>query len=645
MIEDKQMVHRLRVQRMIQPVTRLLIDWRAAAVGLFIVHLGAAPAWEGGLLPVSVFLTYAVKVAAQFALSCLAVRFMAEGSLFRMFVVVCAVGLLGVGSAVHLSATELGNLPLRLRWTIGACLGIGPALALGVGRRMRPILLLRPYVGAAVVVVATVGYGSTYVVRPGEYVVAHFFVLTSFLVLVAAVTTGARLDRGRAIAATVLSLAGLAWPGSAATVVALKHDPGAILVAATTGLARRVWTRARVDRKDVSPERYGLDPAWFSAPVPHGNTAAAKPIVSNPIVFLIVVDSLRADVVRAGIEDGSLPTFRALARRGAAFENARSTASSTTPALVSLFGGKYYSQFRWTKIRFGNKRKYFPVDDGSPRLAELLSAAGVRTYSVTPGGGFLGRFGTTRGFQVERVPGTKAEQIASAATKVVDALNGDPALVYVHFLDPHFPYEGPRDLDDRGRYLLEVQTVDAAIGSIRRAVRKAGLAKRAIYVVVADHGEAFGEHGTFGHAATIYEELVRVPVILSGPNWRMSRPTEAVSLIDVGPTVLEIFGVHVPAEWMGQSLLPTVEGRRVAYSRPIGLDAGRRMQGIVFPDGVKAIIDLHRGTEEVYDLAVDPDETTNLADSPDGRARILLVEQFFAAHEYRAPGYVTPYRP
>ncbi len=585
------------------------------------------------------------KLVAQWVLVVAATARVGRASRAARATALALLAAASVASTTYFGRTELGNLPAPLGPALAASLGLAvPAAALAADRARAIVHGPRRRLAAALGIAVAAYAGLR--VRPGEYPVAH--AAGFFAVLVAAARWSVPLPflrpaTHRRIVAAALGI--LALPSSAAVRVAIHRDPGAVLPRALGAAGDHLVRTVRARILDVDPERYGLDPARFTPRPDARDRPTGPPLVPDLVVLLVVVDSLRADVLDDPEVLARLPTLAALRRRSVVFTNARSTASSTTPAMVSVHLGRTYSQVRWRKIPFKRKRKYFPVDDDGPRLAELLAARGVATEIVTPGGGFRGTYGTTRGFAVEHVPGSRAFQIGPAAVQALEHAPEGPAFYYVHFLDPHAPYRGPRSAPPFARYVGEIEAVDAALGTMLDSLRRHGLDRRTVVILTADHGEAFGEHGTYGHAATVYEELVRIPLWIHHPALAPRHIDDPVSLLDVAPTILDLFGAPIPGPWLGTSLRPALEGGGVRRDRPIPLDAGRRIWALVFPDRVKAILDLHRGTEEVYDLARDPGEQRNLADTEDGRRRLFLVERFFSAHAYRAPGYTTPYRP
>ena len=169
---------------------------------------------------------------------------------------------------------------------------------------------------------------------------------------------------------------------------------------------------------------------------------------------------------------------------------------------------------------------------------------------------------------------------------------------------------------------------------------------RGVLIVSADHGEAFGEHATFQHTKTLYEELVRVPLLVRGPGIVPRAIEERVGLIDLGPTILDLFGVETPAAFEGQSLVPLLEGRQVSLDRPLILE-GRLRRAMYAEGGLKVIEDDRRKTVEVYDLARDPGELANLFDQDPGRSdpAVAALRAFFAAHRAKRAGYRPVYKP
>ncbi|RLC95360.1 MAG: hypothetical protein DRI40_06045 [Chloroflexi bacterium] len=181
-------------------------------------------------------------------------------------------------------------------------------------------------------------------------------------------------------------------------------------------------------------------------------------------------------------------------------------------------------------------------------------------------------------------------------------------------------------------YDAEIRYTDEQIGTLLDEVASEGLLDHTLIVVTADHGEEFGEHGGLHHGNKLYDELLRVPLIISSPNGPAARVVpDLVSLLDVAPTIANVLGVRTPEQWLGQSLInmtggcgeygdgPVISECRVAGGRPAISLRTKRWKFILTQGS--------QGDEvyELYDLKSDPGEWENLA-----AARPELVQQFTA---------------
>ena len=198
-----------------------------------------------------------------------------------------------------------------------------------------------------------------------------------------------------------------------------------------------------------------------------------------------------------------------------------------------------------------------------------------------------------------------------------------PHFAWVHFYDPHYPYEPPaahRRPGPRGAYDGEVAYVDAAVGRLAAAFGDA------LVVFASDHGESLGEHGEGTHGFFIYDSTVVVPLFFRWPGHVASGSSAAAArLVDVAPTVLDLLGIPAAADVDGLSLRATLEGGAAA-AEPAYIETFQPWSSYGWSP-LKAI--RHRGLKliaaprpELYDLAADPGETTNLsARDPRMRAR------------------------
>jgi hypothetical protein len=385
---------------------------------------------------------------------------------------------------------------------------------------------------------------------------------------------------------------------------------------------------------------------WFQPNRPAQPPMSPPLLTGDRIVLLFTIDALRADVLADDRHQPKLPNLFSLRDRSVWFTNARATSPATAPSIASIMTGKYYSQIYWTNQAIGKKLKYSPHEDTSVGFPKLLADAGVTTVHLATPEGATQETGVVRGFAEEVVFGRSAAEYPAELRKRLEAFSGGRLFVYGHFIEPHHPYKaaGATPFD---KYLGEVALVDAALGAILADVDRLGLADRTVIMVTADHGEAFGEHGTQFHSLTLYDELLRVPLLVRVPSVAARRVEAMASIIDLGPTVLDVFEQPTPGDFLGASLLPLVRGGASPPTRPIAAESGRRMQAMIFDDGTKVIEDLRHRSVAVYDLSRDPQELDNLGDGgPELVCRQnALLRAFFDTHTLRRPGYEPPYRP
>jgi hypothetical protein len=281
-------------------------------------------------------------------------------------------------------------------------------------------------------------------------------------------------------------------------------------------------------------------------------------------VVLLTVDALRADHVSAyGYPRPTTPAIDALARDGTLFEAAYCPTPHTSYSVTSLMTGKYLRPL----LALG-------LGEDSDTWAEDLRHYGWRTAAFYPPAVFFideDRFTrfehTTLGFEYAKVefadPALREQQVAG----YLDAAPAStPLFLWVHFFEPHEPYVLHADhlfmgapTTDEDAYDGEVATSDEGIGRIVRLVR----ARRpgAVVIVTADHGEEFGEHGGRYHGTTVYEEQVRVPMVIAGPGVRAAgRVATVVQTIDLLPTTLSALGIPRPARLRGRDLGPLLAG-------------------------------------------------------------------------------------
>jgi arylsulfatase A-like enzyme len=370
-------------------------------------------------------------------------------------------------------------------------------------------------------------------------------------------------------------------------------------------------------------------------------------LIKDPIVLLLTIDAFRADLISDPKYEEKLPTLHRLKRDGIYFSFAHSPSPQTAASIAAIFSGRTHSQLRWSEHPLlSNPAKTFPHEDPRARFPELLAQAGTETVVAASTNTFLNTFGLARGFTEEYLDVARAGRHSQLLLQRVRQRVHGPLFWWGHFLEPHAPYAGNTGSEFE-RYLQEVAVVDRAIARMLAAIDKARLTSRTVVIVTGDHGEAFGEHNTYYHATTLYEELLRVPLLVLVPGLSPRIIERPVSGLDLGPTILDLFGLATPASFMGESFVPLLLGREFTFERPLVAESGRNMRAMFFDDGKKLIVDERNGTLELYDLKRDPKELENVFDAPelDGGSRLGELRSYFDAHEYRRPGYKRPFRP
>jgi arylsulfatase A-like enzyme len=349
--------------------------------------------------------------------------------------------------------------------------------------------------------------------------------------------------------------------------------------------------------------------------------------------LLLVVDSVRADVLGKSKHRRRLPVLSALSKNSAYFSEARAPGSSTAASMASLFTGRYISELYWS----GPAR----LEEPAPRLAEMLSEAGVQTVSLHGLRRISVASGIGRGFSSEVMRKRRASQLVDEVIDITRKSKGS-LFLYAHFAEPHAPYAGKGPPFQR--YLREVRRVDKELGRLFDFLSTSGLQKNSVVIVTSDHGEAFGEHGMNFHARLVYEEVLRVPLLIHGPGIAARTIEQPVTLVDLGPTVLDLFELPTPGVFKGQSLAPLLAGGSRALDRPLASEASRGIQTLLLPSGLKVIHDVRGRTVEVYDLGRDPAERVNLLETGDPKvaSAVETTRLFFEVHRLRRPGYKPP---
>ena len=320
----------------------------------------------------------------------------------------------------------------------------------------------------------------------------------------------------------------------------------------------------------------------------------------RPSILLVTLDTTRADAIGP-----ATPSFNTLAARGRRYTHAYATAPQTLPSHSSMFTGLYPAGHG-----VHENGRFLPARH--PVLAEQLRAAGYRTASFVSAFALSQRFGIVRGFQTtdEDFGARKVERSAKETTDraIRDFVQGDarPSFFWVHYYDPHYPYEPPERFRAQyadNPYLGEVASMDFEMGRLIAEFERKIEGPKAI-IVVADHGEGLGDHGEQQHGNLLYQEAMRVPLILVGPGIAPAVDDTPVSTRRIYHTVLDWAGLG-DANSLRKPLQEVVMGEAM---KPF-LDYGWRPQVMAVEGRLKAIL---AGRLEVYDVVADPGEKRDL---------------------------------
>jgi arylsulfatase A-like enzyme/tetratricopeptide (TPR) repeat protein len=373
-------------------------------------------------------------------------------------------------------------------------------------------------------------------------------------------------------------------------------------------------------------------------------------------VLIITLDTTRVDHIGAyGYKAAQTPNLDRLAKQGIMFENSYACVPLTLPSHSVLFTGRYPIA---NNVR--NNGSYF-LPENEITLAEALKDRGYDTRAVVASFVLLSKFGVNQGFALyddsldthEMIRNYKseipAEMVHEKFSAWLDGNDGRRFFYWLHFYDPHTPYQPPLEFAKRfppgpkGLYDGEIAYTDVWVGRVIEDLRRRGLLERTLVVITGDHGEAFGEHVEQGHGIFCYEEALKVPLIFYAPKLFGKAKTVAarVGLVDVMPTVLDLLGLEIPQAVQGRSFLSLLRGGSEKEERTLYFESlyGREEMNWAPLTGL-----LYRNYKyvslpdpELYDLGTDRGEKRNLFLRKNIVARDMdkRLAKFIADHSQR----------
>jgi arylsulfatase A-like enzyme/Flp pilus assembly protein TadD len=360
-------------------------------------------------------------------------------------------------------------------------------------------------------------------------------------------------------------------------------------------------------------------------------------------VLLVTIDTLRADHVGAyGAAFAATPTLDALASEGVRFETAIAASPLTLPSHASILTGLLPPRHG---VRHNGVYR-LPADVES--IAQRFQQAGYSTAAVVGSIVLASRYGLDRGFDVydeqmgERrasatgYPERGADEVTTRALAFLDS-TPRPFFLWIHYYDAHAAYQPPEPFASRFRdrpYDGEIAAVDAALGRVVERLRVQGRLDRTVVAATSDHGESLGEHGERTHGYGLYDATLAVPLVMRGPGVPPGRLVRGVvSSVSIAPTLLAAAGLPPLATSDGIDLASYIAGAEspadaAAYAETL---APRIDHGFapLFAWRTNSAHYVRAPRAELYDVARDPAQTTNLLEQSAGstRARALASER------------------
>ncbi|MDB5217885.1 MAG: Choline-sulfatase [Myxococcaceae bacterium] len=593
------------------------VGWRAQFAG----------SWE--MAHARYYLTpIAVAAAVPFALAAVAVGRLVAARNERGVGAVAS--LIGATVAVLVSTgRHLESNAVRVPFVAAVSLAAGAAAIFLVRRAP----LHRPRLLATMgVLVAAAAWTADVTVLPRLYPAFHALLLgmalagwaTTFLLV-----RGDRAARPFSYAALALALFSIAWTPRSARAVTGDDNLRRVLVEHAPVLGRAVLLASRIAPPPALED--DTSEASTTAAVMHPKTAARSLDWSGRDIVVVTIDALRADHVSSyGYGRATTPNIDRLAARGVRFEHAYCPTPHTSYSVTSMMTGKYMRPL----LTMG-------VGDDSETWAGYLRRYGFRTAAFYPPAVFFideHRFRRMKaeglGFEYRKeefaAPDLHRRQIADY---VASAPHDKPLFLWVHLFEPHEPYVkhpehtfGTGD-DSVDAYDSEVAAADAEVGNIVEVVEKRR--PGAVFVVSADHGEEFGDHGGRYHGTTVYEEQVRVPLVVVAPGIAPGVVNVPVQTIDLLPTTLAALDVPLPARVRGRDLGGLLAGKPAA--RDEGLAYAETDDYTLVARGDERLVCVRKiASCTLFDVRTDPLEMRPIDDRP---ARVSELRKLTAAIE------------
>ncbi|RLE26373.1 MAG: hypothetical protein DRJ65_05680 [Acidobacteria bacterium] len=348
-------------------------------------------------------------------------------------------------------------------------------------------------------------------------------------------------------------------------------------------------------------------------------------------VVMVTLDTTRADRLGCyGSTAGLTPFLDSLAERGILFENAQAVAPITLPSHTSMMTGLYPIKH---EVR---NNGMFVLGEDIETLAEVFSENGYATGAFISAQVLVARYGLDQGFDVYDddlsqarktgqtvVPARRGNVTLEAAKRWLATIPEDkPVFLWLHLYDPHAPYDPPGNFRARfphDPYGGEIAFVDALVADLVTTLDQSGRLDNTVLTVLADHGEALGEHGEDTHGFLLHQGTIHVPWILTTPAIEQPiRVVNPVSITDLSPLLTTLVDLRTPNQDSSDGELPFGQQDATHPERALYFESMLPMYQYGWSElrGVRSgKWELHAGTRnEFFDMEADPRQLTNMAE-------------------------------
>ena len=372
--------------------------------------------------------------------------------------------------------------------------------------------------------------------------------------------------------------------------------------------------------------------------------------INKPNIILISVDAMRPDHMSCyGYNRNTTPNIDKIAEKGVIFTDASCLVPLTNPSISTLFTSL-------TPDENGVNRNGIPLPQGTKTLVNILGDHGYSTAAVVNCWSLHGsKSGLKDSFDYYMDGSTNvflernARESTRVSRKLLDTKLTEPFFLWVHYSDPHQPHTPrvgylPKNIGLSGTelsekrnmlaygYDSELSYVDYWIGDLLKSIENDGISERTMLIIMADHGEGLGEKGASGHGRWLYQHILRIPLIVSGPLVPQGAKIDIpVHVLDVSPTILSYLNMPKLQKMEGRDLSPLMINNIDLMPKPfyfetysvavpdvpgfkkMGANSKPTAVGMRVGD-LKITYSLKNHTFFIYDLKNDPNEETNLYD-------------------------------